>query len=111
CRTEHLLIKGRNGTGSMPRLCVVILARESFDFGSILEPPLRRMGFDVEICRLPYFWLSSLTTARLSSLKQLLKQKSQGQFLIFIPDTSELFLKEPDLTIAFSGYRSWYDEQ
>jgi hypothetical protein len=35
-------------------------------------------------------------------------KKDTGQFVIFFPGTEEIFLKDPDLSLVCSHYKSWY---
>jgi Exostosin family len=37
------------------------------------------------------------------------EKKSQGQFVVFSPQSTELFLDEPDLTITYSAYQGWFN--
>ncbi len=94
-----------------PNLCLVFLTREDDDIPLVpeLDRGLREAGYEVEVVRFPYFWI--VTTERLNSLKALLKSKLPGHFLVFCPDSTELFLNEPDLTLAYSAYRGWYNSE
>jgi Exostosin family len=94
----------------MRKICFVCLAHESFDIAAIFETALAELKVDIEIIRLPHFFLSALTNDRFYSLKKLLKQKSSDAFVIFFPDTAELFMKEADFTVVFSAYRSWFSQ-
>ena len=94
----------------MRNICFVSIAQEGLDVAAIFEPALQNMKFDVEIVRIPHFFLSDLTNDRLFSLKKLLKKKSSDAFVIFFPDTAELFLQEADLMLVFSAYRSWFSQ-
>ena len=98
----------------MVKLCLVCLVHNNTSKGpdvtSVIVQALQKANIDVEVVRLPYFFISALTTERLRGLKKLLKDKSQDRFVVFSPDTTELFLTEPNFTIMFSAYRSWYDE-
>lgn len=95
----------------MRKICVVSLVHQSFDIATIVKEAFARLKVDVEVIEVPHFLLSELTTDRVDSLKQLLKQKSLEAFVIFFPDTTELFFQEPDLTLAYSAYRTWFDEK
>ena len=94
----------------MRKICFVCLKNESFDLAAIFKAALAELKADVEIIRIPHFFLSGLTNVRLRSLKKLLKQKSSDAFVIFFPDSTELFLQEADLMILFSAYRSWFSQ-
>jgi Exostosin family len=94
-----------------PKLCLVVPTWEDHDLPLVpeLERALIEIGCKVEVVRFPFFWAP--TTEGLNSLRALLRKKSAGQFLIFGPDNAELFLKEPDLTLAYSAYRGWYNSE
>jgi hypothetical protein len=89
------------------KICLVYLADGSLDYLPALERALKESGFDVETNKIPSLWLFSRNYVK--KLKSLLNEKSQDQFLIFVPQTTELFLKEPDFTLIYSAYRSWFD--
>ena len=38
-------------------------------------------------------------------------QKTSDEYIVFIPGLLEIFLKEPDLVISHSGYRSWMNSK
>src|SRR5687768_6355493 len=92
----------------MRRLCLVFIESDVFDRTTIFAKSFEELGFDVEVIRIPFFGIASLTTGRLNKLKKLLKEKSQSRFVIFCPGSAELFLEEADLLFVFSAYRSWH---
>jgi Exostosin family len=91
------------------KICLVGLFDQSCDFLISLERALSEFGFEVETHKIPYVW--AFGRDYVNKLKILLKKKSQEQFLIFSPETTELFLKEADFTIIYSAYRSWFDQK
>ena len=91
----------------MRKICLVCLAHESCEFANIIETALAELQFDVELIKVPFFRSSELNEDRLSALKKLIQRKALHAFVIFFPDTTELFLHEPDYILAYSGYRSW----
>jgi hypothetical protein len=103
---RHLTIIGR----VVNKICLIFLVSSAYDRTSVFEAAFKESGFDVETIRLPFFSLGSLTSEHLGDLKDLLRKKSKDRFLIFSPGTSEIFLDEPDLTLVFSAYKSWYDQ-
>ncbi len=90
------------------KLCIVSLVPDNFD-NSILEEAFDELKLDVETIRLPFFYLSALTPARLNSIRNLLAEKAKDAFVVFFPNTVELFPPEADCTITFSAYRSWFE--
>jgi glycosyltransferase involved in cell wall biosynthesis len=93
-----------------PEVRLVFLTRgEDISLIPELERALTELGCKVEVIRFPYFWV--ITNERLSSLRAFLQQRSANQFLIFCPDSTELFLEEPDFTLTYSAYRSWYSAE
>ena len=95
---------------SMQKICLVFLVNEGFDSLTAFERAFREIGFDVDVIRIPNFWLDSLSKNQLRSLRALFKEKkAKGRFLFFSPQSTELFMKEADLTVSFSAYRSWFN--
>ena len=41
----------------MRKVCIVILKNESFDLAAMLQPALTELQIDVEIVRIPHFFL------------------------------------------------------
>lgn len=95
----------------MEKICLAFLASESFECLSTFESAFREVGFDVEAITIPNFWLSELGRKKLRRLKSLLRQRSNNRRLIFSPQSTEIFLKEPDFSLLYSGYRSWFDDR
>ena len=87
----------------MKKICFVCVANDSFDVAGIFAAALERLGIDVEVLRIPHFLLVDLTKERLRSIVTLIKEKSTNSFVVFFPDTSELFL-EADFMLLFSSY-------
>ena len=94
-------MKDRNSVSSS------LLAAKIFALIPELERALTELGCKVEVIRFPHFWV--ITTERINSLKAFLQQRSANQFLIFCPDSTELFLEKPDFTLAYSAYRGRYN--
>jgi hypothetical protein len=95
----------------MPELCIVCLVQDDFDSAAFFERVFAKLNIDVEIIRAPHFLLSALRLDRLQRLKSLLKNKSANRFVVFFPNSTELFLEEADFLIVFSAYRSWFREE
>jgi hypothetical protein len=92
------------------KICLIFFTSTSYDDVTPFEQAFIRLGFEVEIIRMPTIWITQLTIKKLNHLKTLINEKKlQGYFVLFSPLSAELFLKEPDLTISYSGYRSWLD--
>ncbi len=86
------------------------MVNEAFDCLVTFEQAFKNAGFAVDCVRVPNFWISDLDRSRLRNIRRIIGQKkSEGQFVIFSPQSTELFLDEPDLILAYSGYRSWFD--
>jgi hypothetical protein len=94
----------------MQKICLVFLVTENFDCSTVFERAFKEVGFSVETVRVPYREVHLLNREYVKELRTLLKEKSRDSFLIFSPQSTELHLEEPDLTIAYSAYRSWFDE-
>ena len=94
------------------KVCLVFLINENFDILTSFERAYREIGFEVKSIRLANVWISGLNRKYVRDLKLLIKEKkSQGKFLVFSPQSTELFLKDADLTLIYSGYRTWFDPQ
>lgn len=93
----------------MRKICLVFLVDESSDCLTAFERAFKEIGFEVETFKIPYLWIFS--RSYVSRLKALFKKQSQGHFLIFSPQSTELFLKGADITITYSAYRSWYSHE
>ena len=100
---------GRAGSIKVKKICLVGLVDGSGDFLTALERAFREIGFEVETHKIPCVW--AFGKDYVNKLKVLFKEKSREQFLIFSPETTELFLKEADFTIIYSAYRSWFDQK
>jgi hypothetical protein len=96
----------------MPAISIVCLVQKDFDGAKALfERAFEKLKVDVEIINEPYFLLSALRLKRLQSLKSLLKNRSINHFVVFFPNSTELFLEEADFLVLFSAYRSWFNEE
>ena len=95
----------------MQKICIVFLVTENFDCLPVFEQAFREAGFLIEAVRIPFREMHLLDGEYVNELRGLLKEKSGDGFLIFSPQSTELHLKEPDFTIVYSGYRSWFDER
>ena len=93
----------------MKKICLVALVDHNCNFLIALERALSEIGFEVETHKIPFLW--NFNKDYVDRLNALLKERSQEQFLIFSPESTELFLKEADLTIVYSAYRSWFDQE
>ena len=94
----------------MRKVCLVFLINESFDCLTSFEQAYREIGCEVESIGLPNVWISDLNRKYVRDLKALIeKKKSQRNFLVFSPQSTELFLKDADLTLVYSAYRSWFN--
>jgi len=92
------------------KVCLIFFVTEIFDSSVPFERAFIEAGFEVEVVRVPNIWLPDLTRRYINDLEAVIrKKKSQGYFVIFCPQSTELFLKEPHLTITYSAYRSWFD--
>ncbi len=60
--------------------------------------------------RFEEFSFRHLDVSVLQKLRQVLR-KNKNEFIVFIPNITELYLKQPDLTLVFAGYRSWCDSE
>lgn len=94
----------------MQKICLVFLVTEHFDCLPVFEQAFKEVGFSVEAVRVPYREMHLLDGEYVNKLRTLLKEKSRDGFLIFSPQSTELHLKEADLTIVYSAYHSWFDE-
>ena len=95
----------------MQKICLVFLADESLDCSTIFEQAFKEAGFSVETVRVPNRLIHLLNREYVNKLRALLKEKSRDRFLIFSPQSTELFLEEADFTIVYSAYRSWFNER
>jgi exostosin family protein len=95
--------------GGMPRICLVFLVGEGFDCSSIFERALKDLGCSVDTVRIPNRWIHSISAQYLNDLRAVIAEKSRDSFVIFSPQSTELFLRQADFTILYSAYRSWFD--
>jgi Exostosin family len=92
------------------KICLLFFVNDNFDCLGLFERAFKEVGFDVESIGLPDVWLPGVTTNYVKRLKALIRERqSHGQFVIFSPQSTELFLEGPDLTVTYSAYRSWFD--
>ena len=95
----------------MRKICLVCLVHKTCEFANILKTALAELPFEVELIKVPFFFSSDLNNDRLFELKKLLQRKTLDAFVVFFPDTTELFLQEADYTLVYSGYRSWFSRK
>ncbi|KAM3097037.1 exostosin family protein [Phormidesmis sp. 146-35] len=79
-----------------------------YDYYKDIQRALSEKGVDCTIQKVAGFEITRCNSINLKHLKQSFR-KEENEVIVFIPDTTELYLKEPDLSIMFSGYRSWCD--
>lgn len=91
----------------MKKVCLFFLTSTQYDCASVFERAFRDLGYSCDVVRYSHFFLP--TRERLRDLRARLRSASLSQFVIFFADTTELFLPEPDYTLAFSAYRNWHD--
>ncbi len=103
-------VSSSRGNG-MTKICIVCLVHGNFEIVANFERALAQLKVDAEIVIIPHFFLSGLTKDRFHSLTKLLKDKSSEAFVVFFPDSTELFLGEADFMVVFSAYRSWFNKK
>jgi len=91
----------------MKKVCLFFLTSKQYDCASVFERAFHDLGYACDVVRYPHFFLP--TRERLRDLRIRLRSASLKHFVIFFADTTELFLPEPDYTLAFSAYRNWHD--
>jgi hypothetical protein len=91
----------------MLKVCLFFLTSEQYDCASVFEKAFQDSGYAHEVVRYPHFFLP--TRERLRDLRARLRNVASTHFVILFADTTELFLKEPNYTLAFSAYRNWYN--
>jgi len=81
------------------------------DYYTQIRDKLVAKGIECELIKLESFcFLFSRPRDDVKRLREVLR-KENDELVVFLPFTTELFLEEPDLTIMFSGYESWYDPE
>ena len=95
----------------MRKICLVFFVNEKFNCLPIFEQAFQEMGFEVETISLPNIWISELDRKRVNKLKMLLKEKSKTHYVIFSPQSTELFLEDADFMLIFSAYQSWFNSE
>ena len=93
----------------MRNVCLFFLTSKQYDCASVFERAFQDLGYCCEVVRYPHFFL--VTSSRLHDLRARLQIESSKHFVIFFADTTELFLNEPDYTLTFSAYRTWYNTE
>lgn len=91
----------------MKKICLVFLVDKSFDCLAVFEQAFSEHGFEIETKKFPYLW--QFTSDYVKSLKRLISSEAQSKFLIFSPQSSELFLPRPNVTVSYSAYRTWFN--
>ncbi len=71
-----------------------------------LQYILLENNFKCTIETFQFFKLAELNIEKFKKLKKVLHKRTD-ELVIFIPNLTEVYLEEPDLVIAFSGYKSW----
>lgn len=81
------------------------------DYCRYIQQQLEARGIECNLTKIaPFCLLEPAHLAHVEPTRKLL-QRQTNELVIFSPFTSELFLEEPDFTIAFSGYRSLYQPE
>lgn len=91
----------------MTKICLIFLVEKSFNLLTIFEQSLRETGFETDKIQIPYLWV--FTRDYVNQINQLFDTVAKDKCLLFSPNSTELFLQKPKMTIAYSGYRSWFD--
>jgi hypothetical protein len=93
----------------MSKACLVVKESPFFDYVNTFKRAILQANIDVEIVTVPFFMVHTLTPDKLKQIKTVIRiKKYTGQFVIFFPGTEEIFLKDPDLSLVCSHYKSWY---
>lgn len=101
--------KPRYGHLNMKQIFLLFLVDERFNLLTIFEQSFKENGFETDKIEIPYLW--SFSSDYVNLLKRLFETMAKDKYLIFSPNSTELFLQKPNMTIAYSGYRSWFDPQ
>jgi hypothetical protein len=82
------------------------------DYYTPIRDKLLSKGIECELIKLDSFCLlfSSRPRDEVNRLRKVLRTEND-ELVVFFPNTTELFLEEPDLTILYSGYRSWHNPE
>lgn len=91
----------------MASICLIFLVHESFDCLTYFECAFREVDPCLEVIKVPFEW--RFDRAYVKTLKKLIREKSKSRFVVFSPQSTEMFLKEADLTLLFSAYSRWFD--
>ncbi len=79
------------------------------DYCDNIREELSANGIDCDIKKVDDFQLDCNTLqSRLKKLREALRKENE-EVNVFIPNSTELYLEEPDFSLMFSGYRSWCD--
>jgi hypothetical protein len=90
----------------MQKVCFVIIESWHFDYAKAFELAFNQLNVNAEIIKIPFFMIETTTPERLRNIRKIVKENSQGRFLIFCPGTQELFLNGVDQLFVFSAYQS-----
>lgn len=102
---DHATIEAMT-LASAPALSLVALSRETVGLAELLFAAISSLSADVRILRLPYFWRYG--SRELAQLRTVIEGESRNRFVVFCPDSTELYLPECDFMVVFSAYRSWF---
>ena len=93
----------------MRTICLIFLVDQNFDCLTTIERAFQENGFKTEKIEVPYLW--TFTRDYVQRLKRLFETDAKEKYLIFSPQSAELFLQKPNMTITYSAYRTWFDSK
>src|SRR5262245_6962855 len=94
---------------SSKKITFILVESDIYDYADDFDLAARELGLNYDLLRIPHFKVQDLTLGRVAGLKKLISKKKREGIVVFCPSISELYLAEPDITLAFSAYRGWSD--
>lgn len=88
---------------------VVGIAGPHVDYPKVISEQLRRHGLVCEHFSMPFTRVRDLSPAKLRQLRTELRKTPSTAVSVYSPGVAEVFLREADIGVYFSGFNSWFD--
>lgn len=87
---------------------VVGIAGQHLDYPHLIAQRLRAEGLRCESSTIPFFPIGQLRPPILRELRSEIAKTPRGCISIYCSGAAEYYLRCPDISVHFSGYRSWF---
>lgn len=102
-------MRGGGVTASSLDVRVVGIAGLHLDYPQLIAGALRAQGLRCESHTIPFFPIGGLRHSVLRELRSEIAKTPPETISIYCSGAAEYYLRSPDISVHFSGYRRWFD--